>query len=82
MSQDIGVSLPYSPNSCSYQEMVESKSAGLDSTGHRHDYHRGLFVDRGVGNSPKTVRSESAASLFGRELMLDTETEVCHCFHE
>lgn len=74
-SEDLGVSLPYSPTSSASQEMVESKSMGPDSSGHRHDYHRGLFVDRGVGNSPKTVRSESAASLFGRELMLDTETE-------
>eukprot|EP00252_Welwitschia_mirabilis_P010042 TRINITY_DN23090_c0_g1_i1.p1 TRINITY_DN23090_c0_g1~~TRINITY_DN23090_c0_g1_i1.p1 ORF type:complete len:739 (+),score=158.26 TRINITY_DN23090_c0_g1_i1:395-2611(+) len=54
---------------------LETRSMSQASSVQKYDNHRELLVDRGVGNSPKTMRSGDTSSLFGRELKLDTENE-------
>ncbi|KAH9329552.1 hypothetical protein KI387_001660 [Taxus chinensis] len=73
--KDTGLPVPYSRNVYLSQEVAEYKSVGTDSSAHGHDSHRGLLVDRGVGNSPKTLQSRSTSGFFSTELMLDTESE-------
>ncbi|XP_042018034.1 6-phosphofructo-2-kinase/fructose-2,6-bisphosphatase-like isoform X1 [Salvia splendens] len=53
--------------------LVESKSVGTSSNMQKHEGHRGLFVDRGVG-SPRLLKS-SSASTFALDVKLDSESK-------
>eukprot|EP01018_Ginkgo_biloba_P000958 Gb_23293 [translate_table: standard] len=64
-----------SPKVKAVSSMVESKFIGTSLTLHKQDSHRGFYVERGVGNSPKLIRSGSSFGLFGGELKLDTKAK-------
>ncbi|KDP45787.1 hypothetical protein JCGZ_17394 [Jatropha curcas] len=72
-TKEMEVSIPDPSKVYSGSGMVESKSVGTFSPLQKHDGHRGLFVDRGVG-SPRLVKS-SSSSTFAFDLKLDTETK-------